>query len=70
MIESVYSDGITFPMGYTDGTQMYLPTSKMIDEGGYEAESYYEYRHPASLAKGIEKILLQGIRELQERGIN
>ncbi|MBT4482418.1 MAG: hypothetical protein HOC71_01930, partial [Candidatus Latescibacteria bacterium] len=45
-------------------------SSKMIDEGGYESESYYEYRHPASLAKGVENILLQGIRELQERGIN
>jgi len=70
LIENAYSDGITFPMGYTDGAQMYLPTSKMIDEGGYEAESYYEYRHPASLEKGIEKILLQGVQELQEHGIN
>ena len=69
LIENAYGDGITFPMGYTDGTQMYLPTSKMIDEGGYEAESYYEYRHPASLAKGIENILLQGIHDLQESGI-
>jgi len=70
LIDNSYGDGITFPMGYTDGAQMYLPTSKMIDEGGYESESYYEYRHPASLAKGVENILLQGIRELQERGIN
>ena len=69
LINDFYADGITFPMGYTDGAQLYLPTSKMLDEGGYEVESYYEYRIPAALAKGMEGILEQTLRQLQVNGI-
>ena len=70
LIEDFYKDGITFPMGYTDGTQLYLPTSAMLDEGGYEVESYWEYRQPAPLAKGMEKILSETLAEMREKGIN
>jgi len=50
--------GVTFPLGYCNGTQCYLPTSRMIEqEGGYEVESYWEYGLPAPLAPGIERIL-------------
>ena len=52
-----YREGVTFPLGYTNGTQLYLPTSRMLDEGGYEVVSYYEYRQPAPLARGTEPIL-------------
>ena len=69
LIANFYGNGITFPMGYTDGAQLYLPTSKMLDEGGYEAESYYEYRFPAPLAKGMEGILTQSLQELRTKGI-
>ena len=34
--------GVTFPLGYSNGMQAYLPTSAMIDEGGYEVLSYHE----------------------------
>ena len=46
-----------FPLGYSNGMGLYLPTSRMLDEGGYEAESYYEYGYAAPLAKGIEAAL-------------
>ena len=69
LIENFYSDGITYSMGYSNGTQLYLPTSRMLDEGGYEVESYWEYRLPAPLVKGIENILSQTLQELWDQGI-
>jgi neutral ceramidase len=69
IIKNFYPDGVIFPMGYTDGAQMYLPTSNMLDEGGYEVESYWEYRQPSPLAKGMEKILNDSLAELQKEGI-
>ena len=56
-------------MGYSDGCQLYLPSSKMIDEGGYEAESAWEYRFPAPLAKGVEDILTAAVEQLKREGI-
>ncbi|MCK4451000.1 MAG: hypothetical protein KAX26_10440, partial [Anaerolineae bacterium] len=69
LIQNFYSEGITFPLGYTDGAQLYLPTSAMLDEGGYEVESYYEYGHPAPLAKGFESILTQTLHQLRAGGV-
>lgn len=69
LIKNFYNAGITFPLGYSNGTQLYLPTSNMLDEGGYEAESYWEYRQPASLAKGIEINLTQALQKLLKYGI-
>jgi neutral ceramidase len=68
-ILNAYPTGITFPMGYTDGAQIYIPTSAMLDEGGYEVESFWEYRHPARLDKGIEQVLAKGIEQLKADGI-
>ena len=64
-----YGQGVTFPLGYTDGTQLYLPTSAMVDEGGYEVDSYYEYGFPAPLAKGMEDILLGTLRQMRAHGV-
>ena len=69
LIEAFYGEGVTFPLGYSNGAQLYLPISRMLDEGGYEAVSYHEYRQPASLAKGMEDILEKGLRQLEKRGI-
>ena len=66
---SFYDDGITFPLGYTNGAQLYLPTTPMLDEGGYEVESYWEYGLPAPLTKGTEDILRDGLRELRACGV-
>jgi len=41
----------------------------MLDEGGYEAESYWEYGHPAPLAKGMEEILTRALQDLRGQGI-
>lgn len=69
LIEGFYGGGVTFPLGYTDGTQLYLPVSHMISERGYEVESYYEYDIPAPLARGMEEPLHAVLTRLYERGI-
>lgn len=69
LILDFYGQGVTFPLGYTDGAQLYLPTESMLDEGGYEVVSYFEYGYPAPLAKGFEGILRQSLEQLRSRGI-
>ena len=69
LIQDFYQQGITFPLGYTNGAQLYLPTENMLKEGGYEVESYYEYGQPAPIAKGFENILIQTIEQLRAYGI-
>jgi hypothetical protein len=70
LMDKAYRRGVTFALGYTDGAQMYLPTTLMLSEGGYEVESFWEYRQPASLAGGMEKILTESIGMLQRAGID
>jgi hypothetical protein len=69
LVSDFYAGGIIFPLGYTDGTQLYLPTSAMLGEGGYEVDSYFEYGIPAPLAKGIEKEITGALEELRRHGI-
>ena len=69
LIRDFFPGGVTFPMGYTNATLLYLPTSEMLDEGGYEVESYWEYKYPAPLAKGMENVLLTTLQQLKEHGI-
>ena len=69
IIEKFYENGITFPLGYTDGTGLYLPTSKMLPEGGYEVVSYWEYGLPAPLAPGMEEVVLNALSLLRNKGV-
>lgn len=64
-----YREGVTFPMGYTDGTQAYLPSEEMLNEDGYEVVSFYEYRQPARFSKGINHILKETLRRLRACGV-
>ena len=69
ILEYYNERGVTFPLGYCDGMQAYLPTSAMIDEGGYEVVSYHEYGQPAPLAKGMETIITNGLRQMRKDGV-
>lgn len=69
LIADFYGGGVTVPMGYTDGTQLYLPVSRMLPELGYEVESYFEYGAPAQLAPGMEEHVLHALARLQRKGI-
>ena len=68
-IEGFYEDGITFPLGYTDGCQMYLPTTKMLSEVGYEVDSYWEYRKPTPLTDGYEDVLYKALKDFRRKGL-
>ena len=64
-----FAGGVTFPLGYIDATLIYLPTSAQIPEGGYEVDSYYEYGHPAPLARGTDMDLAPALEQLRAAGI-
>jgi hypothetical protein len=69
LIERFYGGGVTFALGYTDGAQLYLPSERMLSEGGYEVESYYEYGFPSRLAGGMERILAETLAALRAAGV-
>jgi len=64
-----FPQGVTFPMGYTNGTQLYLPDDRQLAEGGYESESCWEYHRPANLAPGIDAKVVGALAELKEKGV-
>lgn len=53
--------GVTFPLGYTNGARIYLPSDRMLPEKGYEVTSYWEYHWPAPLASGIDQRLADAV---------
>ncbi|NUP99906.1 MAG: hypothetical protein HUU35_08630 [Armatimonadetes bacterium] len=68
-IERAFGGGLTVPMGYCNGQGLYLVTSEQLDEGGMEANSFYEYSWPARLAKGMEPILDATLERLRRAGV-
>ncbi|MCF7802881.1 MAG: GSCFA domain-containing protein [Candidatus Marinimicrobia bacterium] len=57
-----------FILGYTNGLQAYLPNSTQVKERGYEADTAkYVYSHPAAFSPDIEKVILAGIDELNNK---
>jgi neutral ceramidase len=70
LIRDFYGGGITVPLGYSNGARMYLPSSRMIREGGYEVESYWEYRQPAPLLEGVEAHFSKALEQLEKSGIH
>lgn len=54
-----------FLLGYTNGLQGYLPTDRMIEDGGYETrQSHLVYQIPAALDQGTEKRVVESVEEL------
>ncbi|OGV62316.1 MAG: hypothetical protein A2498_00220 [Lentisphaerae bacterium RIFOXYC12_FULL_60_16] len=68
-IVKAFAKGVTFPLAYSNGTGLYLPNSRMLKEGGYEADSFYEYGFPARLRTGVESCLDDGLVQLKQQGI-
>ena len=69
MMREAFPGGTTFPLGYANGEAMYLVTSPMLDEGGMESQSYWEFGMPAPLAPGMESVVEDALTRLSELGI-
>lgn len=65
---AVYNRGVTFPLGYTNGTQLYLPVKRQHPEEGYEVVSFYEYHWPAPLKPVEDDIVTQTLKRFQTSG--
>lgn len=63
-----YDRGITFPLGYTNGAQIYLPSSRMIPTHGYEVDSFWEYHHAAPLRLVTDDVVEKALDYLQGPG--
>jgi len=68
-IREIYDQGITFVLGYSNGTQIYMPMTEELPEEGYEVVSFWEYHWPASSAQGCEEPLLELIGEKSRTGL-
>ncbi len=64
-----YASGVTVPLGYSNGTGLYLPSTRMCAEHGYEVDSFGEYGYPSQLAPGMDDRLAATVQELQAAGV-
>jgi hypothetical protein len=60
---------VTFPLGYTNGCEIYLPADRMLPEHGYEVDSFWEYHYPAPLVTGIDARVVEAVRRVQAAGV-
>jgi len=60
-IRELFSKGYTMVLGYVNGYVGYIPTAKILEEGGYEARST---RFIQKYARNVEEVLLENLKEL------
>lgn len=63
LVDGIFPDDLVFALGYSNGQGMYLPTDRMVPEGGYEVVSSHEYGIPAPAAPGFEERLRALLKE-------
>jgi len=57
-----------FVMAYSNDVMCYIPTSKQVEEGGYESkDSFLYYGQPAPLKGEAEEIIIDKVKALLER---
>ena len=57
-----------FVMGYSNDVMCYIPTKKIVEEGGYEAkDSFMYYGMPAPLKGEIEEIIIDKVKALLKK---
>jgi neutral ceramidase len=69
LVRDIYTDGVTFALGSTDGSRLCLPTTAMLSEGGEAVADYYRYHHPAPLDRGFEQQLRDALDALRLDGV-
>jgi hypothetical protein len=57
---------VTLVSGYTNGIYFYIPTAAAFAQGGYEVESYRNYRRPCGPTPEWEQILVRELGQLLE----
>lgn len=60
-IKELFTSGDTMVLGYVNGCIGYLPTAKIVREGGYES---VRTRFAAPFAESVEKVLLSRLKDL------
>ena len=62
------NDGMTLPLGYTNGVTAYIPDSGVLEEGGYEAveSMFFCSTMPAPWRKDIDTTMLRSFDELSD----
>ena len=59
------SQGRVLPLAYSNGMIGYVPTSRQLEEGGYEAwESAYYFAQPSFYSANIEKRIKEGMERM------
>jgi len=67
MVHRAFGRSITIPVGYIDEVYGYLPTERMLREGGYEVRWFLEaFALKGPLNPQIERHALSAIEELAE----
>jgi len=68
-ILATFQEGTTFALGYSNGTGLYLPSDRMLPEGGYEVICHHEYGFASPLVPGIDDTLMKAVQRLRTDGI-
>lgn len=68
-VELMFREGITFPLGYSNGQALYIPSESMLPEGGYEVESAWEYGFAGTLGAGFEDALFKPVEKFRAAGV-
>ena len=65
-VKDMYPDKNTIFLGYCTYIRLYIPTSKMIEEGGYEGDYSMVYcLSPAPYVKNIDQIIKHEVKSLK-----
>jgi neutral ceramidase len=65
LVEATFDTAITIPVGYIDEVYGYLPTERMLREGGYEASWFLApFALEGPLNPAIEERCVAALREL------
>lgn len=61
---SACGEGVTFPLGYTNGSRINLPCDRQLPQGGYGVDTSWEYHWPSRLAPGVDEALEKAVRRI------
>lgn len=63
-LKKLFGNGKLIVLGYTNGVMTYIPTRKMLAEGGYEAECNYFFGFQGPFAPEIDDIIIGRVAQM------